>query len=477
MRNFSDNASPEPRARVGGLFASHPGTTAFLVAFLVFLATALVQGDKFFYYDAGVYWYLSGTFMDGGHFSFLNFENNGLRGYALPLVYYLFRKPTELFTVDPYLTMMIFNAGLFALIGGVLAPKLASVSWPETAWGVPRRLLLCALILVFWAGYLSYPLSDFPSLAAALLAIVAVSASNSPLSMLAGGVAAGVALNMRPAYILLIPLLLAAVAWEWEWYRRRGIDRVSSWRRALCLVLFLLGALLTCLPQSLSQHQQFGSYSPIPGGSDLAGIQYTGGLEIQLYGTYVGNGLDTPRMEYRDPAGEEILAELPGETVSGTGEYAKVMLEHPLVMSGVFLRHLVNGLDQRYNTPLVEDLEYAGQDLLRFGGFLLFFLALLRIAWPRARRGLGLANWRYPGILALACATSLPSGIEARFLLPVFVLSCLLVLAPGWPSPVGPAREGAQRYALPVLILLWAVAYFALVWVIVSGASENLRIV
>jgi hypothetical protein len=476
MPALSATTPSGPRPRLSQLRPLHPAAAAFLLAFAGFLIALLLQGQKTFYYDAAEYWRLSETFTSDGHFSLLNFENTGIRGYALPLVYHLVRGIAEPFTSDPQLIAIVFNAALCALLGSVLTPKLARIAWPESTWSVPRRLAICALILIFWRGYLSYPLSDFAALTAAMLALIAISVPTSPLAMLGAGLAAGLALNMRPAYILLVPLLLALVIWAWHRQRQQGGDRAAPWRRPLGIALFLLGATVVCVPQSLSQHDTFGGYSPIPGGSKLSSFQYTVGLELQSYGGYIGNDLMSPHMEYVDPHTESILAELPGETVSGSGEYAELILRHPLTMGGVFLRHVVNGLDQRYVTPYTEHLDYPGQRLLRFGGFLLAFLALLRVAWPRARRGLGVARWRYPAVLLLISASSLPSAMENRFLLPVFLLSCMLVTAPGWPSPRGPRGAGLARYRTLAVILLCAACFFALAAAIVSGASENLRL-
>lgn len=462
-----------PRSRIAGRLAAHPTTSACLLAFTVFLAIALIQGPKVFYYDSSVYWLLSKTFSHDGHFSLLSFKNAGLRGYALPLIYYMLQRIAELFTSDESLMVMVFNSALFALIGGMLAPKLARIVWPELHWSIPRRLALCGLILVFWSGYLNFPLSDFPALAAAMLAIIAISAFDSPLSMLAAGAAAALALNMRSAYILLIPFLPLLVVCGWFEQRRK--DHASNGRRALCLGLFAVGIVCVSLPQSLSQHDTFNSYNPIPGGKRMVGFQFTDGLRLQRYETYVGNRLVTPRMEYLDPQTDSIISDLPNESVSGTGEYIALVLGHPATMGGVFLRHIVNGLDLRYTTPYVEHLDFMGQRLLRFGGFLVVFLALLRIAWPKARRKLGPARWRYLATLLLTCATSLPSAIETRYLLPAFVLSSIVVVAQGWPSPIGPSGSGLNRYRSLAVMAAVAMCFFVIVWLIVRSASDNLR--
>lgn len=450
---------------------TQPATVAFAIAFCACLLVALVEGEKPFYYDSGTYWALSDSFDQDGSFSILDFENNGLRGYGLPLVYFFLRKLS--FLGDAH-TVMLLNSALFAVIGAVLLPRLARISWPRQEWTVLRRLLVCGVLIVFWRGYLSFPLSDFPALAAALLALVALASARSPRWMLVAGLAVGLALDFRPAYVMLLPISLGLMAWSWLELRRRTGE--VPWRRAaLCLGAFGLAFALVSLPQSLSNHEHLDTYSPIPGGSGLVDLQYTEGLRLQRYDTYAGGTVETARMEYLDPSTESMVADLEGGSVHGTGGYAQLVLEHPLTMAGVFLRHLINGLDQRYPTVYVEELQDEGNRVWRFAGFLLIFLALLRVLWPTARGRLGEACWRYPAALLLAGSSAIASAVETRFLLPSFVLATVVVLAPGsWPSPVGSRELGVRRFLPAATIVLAAVAFYAVVWIVVSGATDHL---
>src|SRR5438309_9661218 len=107
-------------------------------------------------------------------------------------------------------------------------------------------------------------------------------------------------------------------------------------------------------------------------------------------------------------------------------------------MGGLLARRPINGLDQRYSTPYIEHLDTGSHRLLRLGGFLLVFLALLRVLWPAARRGLGSGRWRYAVVLLLCASASVPASMETRYLLPISVLSAALFLTPGCASPVAP---------------------------------------
>ncbi len=449
--------------------AEHPAAVAFAIAFVAALAVGLAQGEKPFYYDSGGYWGLGDTFTRNGHFSLLNYED-GVRGYSLPLIFLILRDVGGLVTDTAWLLVVLLNSALFALIGGVLAPRLGAIAWPQLRWSVPRRLVLAGLILAFWHGYLSYPLSDFPAFAAALLAIVAVSSPDSARWMPIAGASAALAFEIRPAYVLLMPILILLVLWSW----REGGD--ADWRRRiLCLGLFAAAAALIAVPQSLVEHHRGSGYSPIPGGSELAGLQYTEGLQLQRYDTYVGGEPSQARMLYVDPHTAGIVAGLDGKPVKSTGQYAEIVVQHPVTMFGVFLRHVVNGLDQRYPTPYIERLQTSSSRIWRFAGFLIVFLALLRVLWPAARRALGPARWRYPTALLLASATTIASAVEARFLLPVFVLCATISLAPNWVNPIC-AGAGLPRYRGLAIIAVAGAVFFVIVLSIVSGATDNLHL-
>jgi hypothetical protein len=446
-----------------------PATGAFALAFLVFLATALLQGQKPFYYDSGAYWALSESFVRAGHFSFLNFENTDLRGYGLPFVYFLIRNAGEAVGLKDAVTVMIFNSALVAAIATVLTPRLAEIAVPRFSWGVGRRLLLAAILLLFWRGFLNYPLSDFVALGLALLALCTVGSSvSTPAFVLAGG-AAALALDVRPAYFLLVPIVF--VLYLWRWYAS-GERRDPRW--LLRFAGLVAAVVLVSLPQSLSQHENFGSWTPLPGGSGLVGLQYSDGLQLQRYDTYVGGPESEAQMNYLDEDGRRVLEQVDGGQVKSTGQYARLVVENPVTMAGVFLRHLVNGLDQRYRTPYVEHLEGDSNKVYRLAGFLIVFLALVRLAWPRSRRRLAPVGWRYLVALLLCSASSVASAVETRFMLPVFLLATVLVILPGWTSPVDRTESGARRYLALAAILGAAVVFFGVVAIIVSATSNSL---
>jgi hypothetical protein len=469
-RQHAENAF-QTRVPVGGRLRrwSGPGA-AFPIAFAAILLIALLQGRKPFYYDSGLYWALSETFSYHGHFSLLNFESP-LRGYLLPLI------NRGLWRLGPALgwkgsvSAKLFNTLLFSLIGTVLVPRIAELAWPERRWGLVRRLVLVAVLLVFWCGFLNFPLSDFPALTMVLIAIVAAAHPTKPAWALLAGAATAAAIDMRPSYLLLAPIVLALIVWGWF---GRGVERPSLRLRVLCVGLLIASFVVVSLPQSLSAHRHYKTWSFVPGAAaHLESLQLTDGLWIQSYETYVGTG-HGPQMFYEYPRGLRLVQSEPQGVVKSDGQYVGLIVKHPITMATIFFRHVVNGLDQRYNTPYIEHLDDGSHRWLRIAGFLLVFLALLRVIWPAARRRLGVARWRYPVALLLCCLTSLPSAMETRYLLPVYALIYMLVLAPGWPSPIEAGKTGLLRYRTASLIVVAFAVFLLVVWRVVEATSGHL---
>jgi hypothetical protein len=445
---------------------------AFCVAFAAALAVGLLQGVRPFYADAEGYWALASTFTQTGHFSLESFVSLQ-RGYFLPLVIYVLKLFTNGAFQEESAAATVFNVLLFALIGAVLAPRLAEIAWPGQSWGLVRRVGLTALLLIFWSGDLNYPLTDFPGLAMGLLALVAIARTDGPGWMLLAGIAAGAALNLRPAYLPLVLMLVVIVALNWR--GQRGSPHASTARRALCASLLVVGFLLVSLPQSLSAHRYFNTWSPIPGAGDhLAQEVLSVGMTAQRWDSYERPAGVPNAIIYPYPAGKRLLEAQPEHKISTLSQYVGVVVSHPTIMAPLFIRHLVNGLDVRYSTIYVENRASGGLIWLRVGGFVLTFLALVRLLWPAARRSLGRIRWRYPIALVLCCVTSLASFMEPRYLLPIELLIYILVLSPGWPRPIGPAEAGLARFRTVAALALAGVVFTAVIWHMLAGISSYL---
>jgi hypothetical protein len=447
------------------------------VAFVGTLAIALFQGPKPFWGDSSEYWGLGATFTVHGHFSLLNFSSPR-RGYLLPLVNHMLATLASHLTWTASSMVKLANALTFALIGAVLGPALVKTVWPaQLSWGVWRRLALTSLLIVFWSGYLNFPLSDFPGVAMALLTLVAVARTDSPAWMLIAGAALGGTTDIRAAYLPFAPAVAALVVWAW--WDQRGTAHASVAHRALCAGLLVLGFAVVSLPQSLSAHRYYDTWSFVPSAPTfepavgfLAPGMYTENRDTYLFGGESG-GL----MIYYDPAGQRLLEEQPKETISSTSQYIGLFFSHPLVMGALVVGHIVNSMDPLYSTPYIENLHNAGRTWGRTAAFLLLFIALLRVLWPAARRCLGPGRLRYLVALTLCCVTTVPTDIERRYFLPIYLLAYVLALTPRWPNPIGPVGSGIRRVKAPAIIAVSFAVYASVVWYITSEAISHLRIV
>jgi hypothetical protein len=367
----------------------------------------------------------------------------------------------------------IFNALIFSLIGVALGPKLAELTWPEQRWGIARRLALVALLILFWSGYLPFPLTDFPALAMSILALICVSRFDRPAWMLVAGLSSGAAINMRPSYVLILPIVVILMLWAW--LEHRHTVHLSIKRRGLCLALLVVGFLVVSIPQSLAMHRHFGTWSFILGTlAHLTTLQLTEGVKLQRYETYVSLGHE-PQMRYEYDAGVRLLKEQKNDAITSSTQYLELVVSHPLVMGNLFLHHIANGLDQRYATLYVKHLDTGSHRWFRVIGFLLIFLMLLRILWSTARRRLGVALWRYPVGLALCCLTAIPSAVKTRYMLPVYLFSYVMILQAGWPNPIGSTSLGVRRFRTPAIIVGAYVMFMAGVALVTSNATSNLH--
>jgi hypothetical protein len=468
----------EARWRLGAIRAPRiwlaSTALALGVAFVGTLVVAMLQGEKGFYGDSSEYWSLGGTFDVHGHFSLLNFRDPS-RGYLLPLINHGLHTLAVHLTWTSSSMVKLSNAFTFALIGAVLGPALIKTVWPEQPiWTLGRRLMLTTLLVVFWSGYLNFPLSDFPGLAMALLTLVAVARIDSPRWMLIAGAALGMSINMRAAYLPLAPVAAGLIAWAW--FSQRGTRHASASHRALCAGLLLIGFAIVSLPQSLSAHRYHGTWSFIPSASQFepAGTFLTPGMFMQNRDTYLFGGESRGLMIYGYPAGQRLLAEQKEEKIVSTSQYIGLFVSHPLVMGGLVIGHIVNSMDPLYSTPYIENLNNGGRVWGRIAGFLLVFVALLRVLWPAARRRLGPGRLRYLVALAMCCVTSVPTDIERRYMLPLYLLSYGLALTPRWPNPIASVGHSLSRVRTPAVIAVVFVAYTGMVWYITDEAISHL---
>ncbi len=411
------------RAQEALLFAAVAG---------VYLLHLFLAGYDRFYYDASLYWQLGDSFEQNGHFSLVAYSGAGYHGYSLPLALHGLKAVGSWFDAGSVTTVKVAGALLAATLGVLVAPRIARRLFPGAATGWGRILLFNALLFVFWRDYFDFPLSDFPSLVLAGAGLLALLRGGA-LGYLVAGLTFALASNMRPAYQpALIVCFAVALAlplrrgWEWQ---RRGAQ----------LALVAAGAFAALFPQMLINHHHRGSWTPtVPDAKGIALQQLSDGLIAQKYETYVGPLTKYPQPEvfFFDPATQHVVREEHLSTstielgqyvvVSSYTQYLGIAVRHPFELAAAYLRRVFNGLDVRYPTPYVRDLQDTSLALSLLEYSLLFAAAALLVV-PGLRRGLGRVHWLGLAVLVSPILTVIPSEAESRYFLPLQLLVYMLV--------------------------------------------------
>ena len=256
--------------------------------------------------------------------------------------------------------MKIFGALLAATLGVVVLPRLAKALFPNAALGWERVLALNALIFLFWRDHFDFPLADFPALTAASIGVILLLRGGTWGYALAG-LSLGLAASMRGNYwfAFLAAVLVTAIVPLRGW----------SWRtRGAAVGLVLAGAFAVSLPQMLMNHRHHDTWSPgVANASEQNLVTTWLGVRAQKYETYIGpaSSYPQPGVFYLDPATRRLLEEenitpvirLGRPSFPSSSRYLRLVLEHPLQMAASYFRHVFNGLDVKYPTPYVRDLD------------------------------------------------------------------------------------------------------------------------
>ena len=323
----------------------------------------------------------------------------------------------------------IFGALLAATLGVVVLPRLARALFPNAVLGWERILALNGLLFIYWRDHFDFPLADFPSLLTASIGVILLLRRGTWGYALAG-LSFGLAASMRGNYwfALAAAVLVAALVPMRPW----------SWRtRGTAVGLVLAGALVASLPQVLVNHRHHGTWSPsIPIASEANLVTTWLGLRAQKYETFVGPPAEYPQpgVAYLDPATQRLLEEegitpvirLGRPSFPSSSRYVQLVLEHPLAMSASYFRHAFNGLDVKYPTPYVRDLDDTSV-VLSLLQYTVLFVALARLVLPGARRALGRVRWSGVVVLLSACVGVIATQAEPRYYLPLTALVYMLV--------------------------------------------------
>ena len=373
-----------------------------LNVFAVFVIATLMHGIGVFAYDATAYW-AAPLRLVGTHAVSLGNYYDG-RG-VLTAIMYLPAAALSALLGQRYgnFAVLLENALVFAWFAAFLLP---SIVWHDRPVPARGRWILALLTWLVLFGFAPYPLTDAFA-AIACVAFVSLFVRGSRVALVGAGLCAGVAVNLRPAYLVTVALMvLVALIWR----RWSGLFTIA-------------GIAIALTPQVLLNVIRSSSWSLWPVNSASVVAAQTGpAAYIVKYDTILDTAI--PQQSYCSPQmAREIGARLP----TTTGELASVFLKH-LPTSAVFSVEKLAGV---VHWPLATPY---GNPTLGLDGLYAFFITGLTV--------IGVCV-----ILASTVRTRAPWDSERW----AYWAVLLAILVGGIITLVG--AEPESRYALPVVLV------------------------
>ncbi|TFB91271.1 hypothetical protein E3O44_00295 [Cryobacterium algoricola] len=299
--------------------------------------------------------------------------------------------------------VLVQNAALISVIGGIIVPRLAGRGVQPRSWQVWVSAIGTSLLL---RGFAPFTLLDLWAVAFVLVAVLLLSTSTRALMFVLGGCALAVGVNLRPVYI--VPVALLFVIWC-----------VPRWKRA---VFALVGICAGFSVQAFYNGHAFLSWLPWPVDTFRIGqIQTQYASFIVRYDTLAYDGSGDPRQFSCSPSMADLVS---GRPPGSVGELIQLFVAHPIQSTGFAVEKVASSLNWSAATP------YSGvmPGRLTLFGVVVVFIAiaglLVFLRQPRVPGGLA-ANLSTPLLLTLSAATAgtiVFSAPEARFALPIVLV-------------------------------------------------------
>ena len=429
-----------------------------LLALAIFLASMLITSNAQPIYDAARY--LGGA---QGLFSEIqgvstNLQMAGglhLRGVYTPFVYLpavalgsLFDDPTRVF-----LFIRCQNAILLSLLGVWLIPRLVR---DRDDRSVLALVVSGLLVVLLFARFVPYALMDLPALFLIILSLVFVKQSfeGRPwVWLVVSGLSAGIAFNLRPAYLL--PIVAISI---WVLFMQRA--------RALGFVGALIGSLL---PQYWLNRMIFDQGGLLPvSSSNLSGAQSGWAAYVVRYDTLREPGEGGYMFCAPQLASKVASLSNDDRAIQGPGDLL-IFLVTNLPQTILFVLQKISlNLWWPVSAPYYESdgaLDVIS-GILCVAVFVVGCYGLFRLS-----RNADLSYKRRFAallivILALLLATIISSAAETRFSLPVLVLAVsgtVTLVKSGVAVPEGGIGKNAGTYSLLLfgIVLVSALAITA----------------
>ena len=294
-------------------------------------------------------------------------------------------------------------------------------------------------MIVFYRGYLPYLMSDFVSAIFCLAAVVLVLDSPTKLKIFFAGILCSATLNIRMAYILVLPVLFINIAiTSYIAHKKQDLEIKRILTKLMAVsILFIAGFMLVGVSQLIVNNRTDGSLSVFPkgivqvpevfptdtiliplGNSNITTFQLSVGLSLQRYETRLIKNKN-PAMYFHDADGERLIRKyLPIESPK---DYLYIWKKEPLAMSKINSRHLLNGFDANYAGPFPtrsEKIPLPFKLLWYFTFSFTIIVFLINAATRLIKKQPLIRTKRLYTIMIITLATfvtTIPSAIEPRF--------------------------------------------------------------
>lgn len=270
--------------------------------FVAFVLATLARGPGPFKWDAAHYWAATQAMV--GALPAVPAGYWELRGIFTPFIYAPAAALTRI-VGDQHAgwAVVLQNSIVLAAAGVFLLPAVLRIWRPVTT---PLVVIGAILLWVVTSGFAAYPLVDiYPALA--IVGLFVLVRSDRRWVLAVAGVLAGIAMNIRPAYLLVIILVVITVV---------------IWKRVLG-VLFAAGVAVALLPQIVMNVIRTGSWNPLPTGSDaLVTLQAGFAAYVVRYDTMIGD--ESARQFYCSPEMARLVGDHPPQSA---GELAVTLLQ------------------------------------------------------------------------------------------------------------------------------------------------------
>lgn len=440
----------------------HSSYFRFIANIVIWLILGISVGTKLQIADSAAYleYFPSFFYKSDGSFSLFEYRDR-LRGYSMPLLGETITRVANGINVSPLVIIILINVIILSIITALLIPQLAKKIFPNSSNGIVSFVSIFFLAFL-WRGYIPYFLTDIPS-AACVLACVNILLKDklNKVDCFSLGIMLALAVNLRMSYQIAFFALILILIIRFA----RSFEKAKLMDHAAKYVLTFIGLLIIFLPQVLINYNFSKKIEVFPSATyyvgkkfyTTSGIVPLGNQKMEIFQVSVGLALQKfevskvpgsdPRVSYSEPFGKQIAkSRLPITSIS---QYAGIWTSHPIAMTKISIKHVLNGFDQRYSSAYIEDFddqEYLGIQFwyayLSLTGISVFLILFLDKNKAIKKKVLGIMV-----ISVLAILSASLGAVEPRFF--IFPTLTILGVTSGFLS-----SHGYKYFKKPHILIL-----------------------